>query len=211
MSPTTGAVGGRHSSASNEHYTPRVIVEAARTTLGAIDLDPASCEAANRVVRATRIFTRADDGLSRPWHGRVFNNPPGGRLVGGDSSQKTWWFKLGAEWHAGRADAAIFVSFSIELFQTAQVDTPADLPTPLDLPFCVPSSRVAYMIATEQIGLFSGAPELKEGASPPHASAIVFFPPRVERAAAIDRFRAAFGPIGKVVLPLTAPSGGGAS
>jgi len=203
---STGAVGGRHSSASNEHYTPLLIVEAARLTLSAIDLDPASCEAANRVVKAARIFTKDDNGLVQPWHGRVFNNPPGGLIRGVGSSQKTWWFKLAAEWRSGRVSAAIFVCFSVELFQVAQVDTPAGLPTPLDLPFCVPASRVAYLTPSDQFGLFTGEPELREGASPPHSSAVVFFPPRVETAEAIERFRAAFGPIGKVVIP----SGGAA-
>jgi hypothetical protein len=59
-----------------EWYSPRSIVEAARTVLGRIDLDPASCDVANEVVKARRIFTVKDDGLRHPWRGRVFMNPP---------------------------------------------------------------------------------------------------------------------------------------
>ena len=54
--------GGRHSS-NDEWYTPAFIVETARAVLGCIDLDPASCEYANRVVQAGRYF---DQGGSAP-------------------------------------------------------------------------------------------------------------------------------------------------
>jgi hypothetical protein len=68
----------RHSSESAEHYTPEDIVESARISLGSIDLDPASCEEANRVIQASTYFTREDNGYRREWVGRVFLNPPGG-------------------------------------------------------------------------------------------------------------------------------------
>jgi DNA N-6-adenine-methyltransferase (Dam) len=66
------------SSDSMEWYTPAPFVEAAREVLGAIDLDPASCELANRTVRADRYFAASDDGLAHAWSGRVFLNPPYG-------------------------------------------------------------------------------------------------------------------------------------
>jgi phage N-6-adenine-methyltransferase len=59
-----------------EWYTPAAYVEAARDVLGAIDLDPASSEIAQRTVRAARYFTRSDDGLRHEWPGRVWLNPP---------------------------------------------------------------------------------------------------------------------------------------
>ncbi len=61
---------------NNEWYTPADIVEAARTVLGEIDLDPASSDAANKIVKASAYYTAADDGLSKPWRGRVWMNPP---------------------------------------------------------------------------------------------------------------------------------------
>jgi ParB family chromosome partitioning protein len=44
--------------------------------LGAIDLDPASSEIAQRVARARTFFAAEDDGLAHEWHGRVWLNPP---------------------------------------------------------------------------------------------------------------------------------------
>jgi len=62
-----------------EYFSPAAIVEAARRTMGGIDLDPASCKQANGVVKATEYFTKDDDGLKQKWYGRVWVNWPFGR------------------------------------------------------------------------------------------------------------------------------------
>ena len=67
----------KHSDTSVEHYTPSYIVEAAREALGGrIDLDPCSCEFANRVVEAEKFYTHR--GQFQYWYGNMFVNPPGG-------------------------------------------------------------------------------------------------------------------------------------
>lgn len=65
-----------HNSGNNEWYTPPKIIESARLVMGDIDLDPASSEIANQRVAAKKIYTLQDNGLTMPWFGRVWLNPP---------------------------------------------------------------------------------------------------------------------------------------
>lgn len=72
------AVAGIRSSRDHEWYTPEPYIEAARKTLGHIDLDPATSPSANSVVQADHIYTAEDEGENQPWSGRVWLNPPYG-------------------------------------------------------------------------------------------------------------------------------------
>lgn len=65
-----------NNSVENEWYTPPDFIERARRTMGGIDLDPASCDEAQRVVKAKRFYSLTDDGLTKKWSGRVWMNPP---------------------------------------------------------------------------------------------------------------------------------------
>lgn len=85
-----------HSSATPEHYTPPEFLESVyRVFDGIPDLDPCAETKKHPNVPAKHHFTRADNGLLRPWQGRVFLNPPYGREL------PEWIDKLRAEWKRG--------------------------------------------------------------------------------------------------------------
>jgi hypothetical protein len=66
-------------SANVEIFTPPNIILAAHRTMGGIDIDPASCDAANKIVGAKRFFTKEDDGILKEWNGKAWLNHPFGR------------------------------------------------------------------------------------------------------------------------------------
>jgi len=102
---------------SDDWYTPPEIFAALGLTF---DLDPCS-PGAGHWVPARHVFTKEDDGLSRPWFGRVFVNPP----FGGRNGHVPWLEKFlahgdgvaivraytSAAWfhdHAVKAEAMLF-------------------------------------------------------------------------------------------------------
>ena len=96
---------GGHQSArmkSDEWLTPPQIVQA----LGPFDLDP--CSPINRPwPTASTHYTAEDDGLSKPWFGRVWMNPP----YGAEAAQ---WLKRLAE--HGNGIALIFARTETAMF-----------------------------------------------------------------------------------------------
>jgi hypothetical protein len=77
-----------HNSGDNEWYTPTEYIEAARKVMGSIDLDPASTDEANAVVKAAKFYTAEQDGLVRTWKGNIWLNPPFGSELIGRFAQK---------------------------------------------------------------------------------------------------------------------------
>ena len=96
------------SSESNEYYTPVKYIEAARELMGGIDVDPASCEAAQRTIKADSYYTEDDDGLSKGWSGRVWLNPPYGK-IGNESSQGYWGQQLLSRFKTGEVSEGVLL------------------------------------------------------------------------------------------------------
>jgi phage N-6-adenine-methyltransferase len=66
------------SSASPEWPTPRWLVDQLAAEFGPFDTDPA---ATRSNAKAPLFYTQEDDGLTQPWKGRVWLNPPYGRTI----------------------------------------------------------------------------------------------------------------------------------
>lgn len=171
---THGVPAALQMSTSNEWYTPAKYIEAARAVLGGFDLDPASCEYANRVVQAAIFFDETTDGLARSWYGRVWMNPPYGR-DGGESNQALWSAKLIAEYQAGNVTEAVMLVNAVTDRVWFQ---------PLwNFPICFTDHRIRFYN------------EQTEAGQPTHGNAFVYFG---ENVGAFAREFAAFG---RVVVP----------
>jgi ParB family transcriptional regulator, chromosome partitioning protein len=155
-----------HLSESVEWYTPPHILEAVRRLLGQIDLDPASCYEANQTVHATRYFSAQHDGLARIWYGRVFLNPPYGKL-GNRSWQEIWSQKLVDEFEEGRVVSAV-------LLVNAATETQWFQALGRRYPICLINGRIKFKEPSARIRerLAKGQ---KERDNPTHGSALIFF------------------------------------
>jgi ParB family chromosome partitioning protein len=92
-----------------EWYTPGLLLEAAAAVMGGIDLDPASSTAqqAAAPIKAVRYFTIENNGLDRPWRGRVFLNPPYARTL-----VDAFIAKLLTEYRIGNLQQAVLLTNS---------------------------------------------------------------------------------------------------
>ena len=134
------ALNPMHLSKTAEHGTPGDIAAAARLVLGDIDLDPASCAVANRVIRAKQFYTKETDGLLQNWIGTVWLNPPGdksGILV------KKFWSKLVRAWSSKQVTAAIYLGFNLAQLQQLQKSGVGG-PLAWKFPLCVPEKRLCF-------------------------------------------------------------------
>ena len=92
---------------NDEWSTPEEYIELARQVLGTINTDPASNEFAQLTVQADTFYTIDDNGLSKPWHGKVWLNPPYSR-----SKLKKFALKLLEEMEVGQCTGAIVLTLA---------------------------------------------------------------------------------------------------
>ena len=176
-----------HQSKSQEWFTPPVYVNAAREVMGGIDLDPASCAAANAIIGAPTFYDRATDGLSRRWYGRIWLNPPYGKTGGygsngdwnpraGESNAKVWTEKLLDEWYSRRVSQAVLLVNAVPGQKWFR---------PLfDFPICFTDHRIRFIDGR------TGA--IQE--QPTHSNAFVYLGTRPEQ------FAKLFGVFGTIVV-----------
>lgn len=88
---------------TDEWYTPSEIVDGVFELWGSISLDPCSNSKEKPNIPAGTHYTKADDGLSQEWFGRVYVNPPYGRVI------QEWTDKAADEYEAGNLEAAILL------------------------------------------------------------------------------------------------------
>ncbi|MEB3218908.1 MAG: DNA N-6-adenine-methyltransferase [Nostocales cyanobacterium 94392] len=154
---------------SDRCYTPPHIVELIVRVLGTIDLDP--CADDGKHIDAQVHYTAADDGLSKPWHGRIFFNPPyscPGKWV-------TWFLQ---EYAAGRVMEAIALL-------PAATDTNWMSPLLKSQPVCFWKGRIKFLDENYQ--------PMRSGARQSHV--FVYWGENVQR------FREVFEDYGVVCIP----------
>jgi len=88
-----------------EYYTPSSIIEAARSTMGSIDLDPASSETANQRVKALAYYS--SEGLEKTWYGNIWLNHPFSR-----ENNPLWIRKLHLGYHLDRIEQACCLTYA---------------------------------------------------------------------------------------------------
>ena len=163
-----------------EYYTPEKYIRVVRKVLGTIKLDPASCELANLIVQAERIYTGQQDGLAHSWQAEtLFCNPPYGR-AGHRSNQEIWSCKLIAEYEAGNVGEAILLvnaNTETEWYQRL-----------CSYPLCLVKGRINFR-----------SPQSKTSGAT-HGSAFIYFGSHVAR------FNEVFKPFGRVYPALATVS-----
>lgn len=168
------------SAKSVEHYGPWFLGDMVRDVFGGpIHLDPASSTQANLLIGAERIYTEADNGLTRTWFGNVYLNPPGGRVKYGKkkvNSAALWYATLAHRFTAGLLTQAVFMVFNLELFRYAQG---FQVRQPASFPLCYPKTRIDFWKPGPD-----GFPV--EQGSPGHPNALIYMGPHA------DRFKSVF-------------------
>lgn len=136
LATATGTAHVSRNSGDNEWYTPAKYIGAAVAVMGGIDLDPASAAAANEIVGATQIWTKDDDGLVKPWRGRLWMNPPYAQpLVG------SFCTRIAREYDTTRAGA---VTQACVLVNNATETTWFQEMTAQASAMCLPRGRVEF-------------------------------------------------------------------
>lgn len=158
-------------SGENEWFTPPEFIASAVVVMGGIDLDPASCTAANKTVGAKRIHTKEKDGLEHNWKGRVWMNPPYAQPL-----CEKFCAKLCASLTTGVSQAIVLVNNATE---TQWFQRMAALSTAI----CFPKLRTKFLDPQGKLG------------APLQGQAILYFGLHAAK------FKAEFAQYGLILIP----------
>lgn len=143
-------------------FTPRdpYIDMAEKVMGGPIDLDPYSCEAANREVQAAQFLTKEDDALTCDWPEaeRVWCNPPYTRDAG---TAKPYLERLVEMYDAGVVGQAIVLTNA-----STSANWWQDMAR--RFPFCLVDHRIKFIDGTGE----------HDGKSPRYANSFFYLPKR---------------------------------
>lgn len=100
------SIGGHESTASDATVwlTPPHILAA----LGEFDLDPCAAPAPRPWPTARQHYTKADNGLTKPWRGRIWLNPPYGPTVMAPFMRRMAEHRCGTALIFARTETALF-------------------------------------------------------------------------------------------------------
>ncbi len=155
-----------------EWWTPRKYIDLAVAVMGGIDLDPASCAGANKIINATAFYDT--EGELKPWRGRVWLNPPYGKQT------KLFVNRLLHEYELGN------VSDAIVLLNMITMDRGWFKPL-WQFPVCFHYGRVKFTSPD----VISG--KIKSVSTPPTGSAFIYLGPNEQS------FTEVFASIGAVL------------
>lgn len=200
----------KHSANSSEWRLAPQHVARVHKVIGKPDLDPASNEEANELIKASRYFNKSEDGLVQAWGERsgkelsVYMNAPGGverttdldrdgrlpfkprldsrgKLRLYESMPVLFWYRLQQLRQNGLLKHGIVVAFNIEALQVTQ-GLPNDCPSMCDFLVCVGKKRIPFV---DERG--------KLGNAPAHSSAFIYVAGTVNER---KKFMDAFGDVG---------------
>ncbi len=198
--PEPSIMAALHQSESPEWYTRVETVEDIRYVLGAIDFDPASCERAQKRVRAARWLGQAENALDprTSWGKkgarlRALVNVPSAR---GLPPVHAWWERIGREVEEEVIGSFVWVAFNVmQLESCAAAAAKAGIIRPSDCYICMPFDREPFERPTKQID-FAGEVVLETPKNPPNWAWFLCY--SWDRATKI-RFKKTFGKRGDVL------------
>jgi ParB family chromosome partitioning protein len=147
-----------------EWWTPVKYIDFAIEVMGAIDLDPASCEDANRIIGAKEYYST--NGELKSWHGRIWLNPPYGKQTKLFINRLLYEFKCG------------HVSQAIVLLNVITLDRSWFKPL-WQFPICFHYGRVKF----DSPDVLSG--KIKSVSTPPTGSLFAYLGPNEARFAQV--------------------------